>query len=86
MRNSPIEMLLNSKMQPRYIGPLVIVSCNKGGAYVVCELDGSVHQRPIAAFRLIPYLLRKSIALPLEALDVDEHHLDLLENTELVDE
>jgi hypothetical protein len=30
MRNSQVEMSLNKKMQPRYLGPLIVVSRNRG--------------------------------------------------------
>jgi hypothetical protein len=56
MRNTQIEKSLNRKMQPRYVGPLIILSQNYGGAYILCELDGTVLHRPIGAFRVIPYL------------------------------
>jgi Integrase zinc binding domain/RNase H-like domain found in reverse transcriptase len=64
VRNTAIEKALNRKMRARYLGPLVVVSRNKGGAYIICELNGSVFDRPIAAFRVIPYFARKAIALP----------------------
>ena len=50
MRHTQIEKSLNRKMRPRYLGPLVVLSRNRGGAYILCELDGSVFHRPIAAF------------------------------------
>ena len=37
-------------MKQRYLGPLVVVSRNKGGAYVLAELNGAVLDRPIVAF------------------------------------
>ena len=64
VRNTAIEKALNRKMRARYLGPLVVVSHNKGGAYIICELDGSVFDRPIAAFRVIPYFARKAIKIP----------------------
>ena len=64
VRNTAIEKALNRKMRAQYLGPLVVVSRNKGGAYIICELNGSVFDRPIAAFRVIPYFARKAIALP----------------------
>lgn len=60
MRHTQIEKSLNRKMRPRYTGPLMVVSCNRGGAYVLCELDHSVLHCAIAAFRLIPYLAHNS--------------------------
>lgn len=64
MRNTAIEKALNRKMRARYLGPLVVVARNKGGAYILCELDGSVLDRPVAAFRLVPYLARRTLTLP----------------------
>src|SRR6202453_2333947 len=54
IRNTQIEKSLNRKMRARYLSPLIIVSRNKGGAYIICELDGTVFHRPIAVFRVIP--------------------------------
>ncbi|KAJ7857810.1 hypothetical protein B0H14DRAFT_3637989 [Mycena olivaceomarginata] len=58
-----------------------------GGAYILCELDGSVFHRPIAAFRVIPYFSRTSITLPAldEFLDVDTERLRELEQSTLTD-
>ena len=86
MRNTQIEYALNRKMKPRYLGPLIVISRNKGGAYIVCELDGSVLHRPIAAFQLLPYLARKLIVLPDGFIDIDTKRLRQLEDMELPDE
>src|ERR1700677_3390659 len=50
MHNTKIEKWLNRKMRPRYLGPLIIVSRNYRGAYILSELDGTVLHRPVAAF------------------------------------
>ncbi|OJT03926.1 hypothetical protein TRAPUB_5379 [Trametes pubescens] len=74
MRNTAIEASLNRKMRPRYLGPYVVLSRNRGGAYLLCEVDGSVLDRPVAAFRLLPYLARR--AIDLSWLD-DPRYLDI---------
>jgi hypothetical protein len=81
MRNTAIEKSLNRKMRPHYLGPLVVVSRNKGGAYIICELNGTVFDRPIAAFRIIPYHVCKSIALPDIALDINTACLREMEDS-----
>ncbi|KNZ72276.1 hypothetical protein J132_04070 [Termitomyces sp. J132] len=86
MRNTRIEITHNKKMKPHYLGPLVVISCNRGGAYIVCELDGSVLHCPIAAFRLVPYFAREHIIVPSNAFDIDTLRLRELEQTELVDD
>jgi hypothetical protein len=86
MRNTQIEKALNHKMRPRYLGPLIVITRNFGGTYVLCELDGSVLHRPIAAFRILPYLAWKSISLPPNFIDIDVEHLEELRTTTEIDE
>ena len=83
--NSQIEMALNTKMQPHYTGPLIVLSRNTRGAYIICELDGSVFHHPIAAFRVVPYFACKQIDLPDDLPDIDKNHLRHLENTTAID-
>lgn len=71
VRNTAIEKELNRKMKPRYYGPMVVISRNRGGAYILCELDGTMFHRPFAAFRLVPYFARRRIPLPAIAELVD---------------
>jgi hypothetical protein len=87
MRNTAIEKALNRKMRPRYLGPLIVISRNRGGAYILAELDGSLFDRPIAAFQLIPYFYRAKIDLPPldQLLDVSQQRLQELRNTSTVD-
>ena len=61
VRNTTIEKALNRKMRPRYFGPMIVVTRNRGGAYILCDLDGTVAHSPIAAFRLVPYFPRREI-------------------------
>ncbi|KAG5641107.1 hypothetical protein DXG03_005983 [Asterophora parasitica] len=86
MHNTKVEKSLNQKMHPRYLGPLVIMSWNCGGAYIVCELDGSVLHQPIAAFQLLPYLAWESIPFDISSLDIDMEHLWELAHTDLQDD
>lgn len=71
VRNTEIEKSLNRKMTHRYYGPMVVLSRNRGGAYVLCELDGTLFHRPYGAFRLVPYFARRHIDLPEIAAFVD---------------
>ena len=63
MRNSAVEKSLNRKTRVRYLGPLVVVSRNKGGAYILAELDGTVCKTRFAAFRVIPYFARNKASV-----------------------
>ena len=81
IRNTGVENSLDRKMKPRYLGPMVVVTRNKGGAYIVAELNGSVWHEKVAAFRIIPYHARKKITLPnklLDFIDITEDTLDEL--------
>ncbi|PIL33988.1 hypothetical protein GSI_03696 [Ganoderma sinense ZZ0214-1] len=80
LRNTAIEKSLNRKTRQRYLGPYVVLTRNRGGAYVLAELDGTVFDRPVAAFRVQPYFARKDlIALANDALDTNEGRLKEME-------
>jgi len=78
VKNSVIEMSADRKMKPRYLGPIVVVRKLRRDAYILAELDGSVWQNRVAAFRVISYLSRKKIDFTREVqglLDVSEEDL-----------
>jgi len=87
IRNTRIEKSLNRKMRARYLGPLIVISRNHGGAYILCELDGSLLHRPVAAFRVIPYFARKTMQIPPldDLLDVSTARLRELEASNKMD-
>ena len=87
IRNTAIEKSLNRKMCARYLGPLIVISHNKGGAYIVAELDGAVFNHPIAMFRVIPYYARQSIPTPPleELIDISARRLHELEHSTSAD-
>ncbi|KNZ72403.1 hypothetical protein J132_03495 [Termitomyces sp. J132] len=71
MRNTRIKVMHNKKMKPRYLGPLVVISHNHRGAYIVCKLDCSILHHPVATFCLVPYFAREHITVPSNAFDID---------------
>jgi hypothetical protein len=87
IRNTAIEKALNRKMRARYIGPLIVISRNRGGAYIIAELDGSVYDCPIASFCVIPYFARTKLDLPpLERLiDISQERLVQMEDSKAID-
>ena len=87
IRNTAIEKALNRKMRARYLGPLIVISRNKGGAYILAELNGALLDRPVAAFRVIPYFARKNLTLPplKDLLDVSLDRLKELETSTFED-
>src|SRR5271168_1137108 len=87
VRNTAVEKALNRKMRARYLGPLIVISQNKGGAYIIAELDGSVFDRPIAAFRVIPYFARTKLDLPAldDLIDISRARLEEMKNSTAMD-
>jgi hypothetical protein len=87
IRHTAIEKALNRKMRPRYFGPMIIISRNKGGAYIACDIDGTLAHAPIAAFRVVPYFARTHLDLPnLEQhIDVSVSRLRELEDSTMTD-
>ena len=87
IRNTAIEKSLNPKMRARYLSPLNMILCNKGGVYIVVELNGAVFDHSIAMFRVIPYFMCQSIPIPLlkELIDVSACSLQELEDSTSAD-
>ena len=88
VRNTIVEKSLNRKMKPRYIGPYIVITRNRGGAYILAEMDGTVLRAPVGAFRIVPYYARTSIPLPdLSAvIDITTAELRKRENSTDTDE
>ena len=86
MQNPKIEYALNKKMKPQYYGPFIVISRNCGGAYILCQLNGSVFHRLIAAFRLLPYHACDLISLSDDMMDIDTQKLWELEQSNIKDD
>ena len=43
--------------------------CNRGGAYIICDLNSTLAHAPIAAFRIILYFTCKHLDIP----DLEQH-------------
>ena len=56
-------------MQPQYLGLMIIVTHNKGGTYIICDLNGTLAHTPVAAFRVVLYLVHDNINIS----DLKEH-------------
>jgi hypothetical protein len=79
VRNTEVEKSLNSKMRPRYLGPMIVIRRTKGGAYLVAEMNGAMFHDRITAFRVVPYEARHSIRLPVnihKLIDVSAETLE----------
>ena len=63
IRNSRVEMSLDRKAKPRWIGPMVVVRRTEGGSYILAELDGTVSKLRFAGFRVVPYHARKTLQI-----------------------
>ncbi|KAI5895740.1 uncharacterized protein SCHCODRAFT_02451504, partial [Schizophyllum commune H4-8] len=57
LKNSANERRVGAdvKIAARYLGPFMIVRKNRGGAYILQELDGTVIAGGVAPRRLLPY-------------------------------
>ncbi|KNZ73348.1 hypothetical protein J132_07646 [Termitomyces sp. J132] len=55
VKNMITESSHSAKMLPCFHGPMVVITKTRGGNYIVAELDGSVWQTRVAAFRIVPY-------------------------------
>ena len=69
IQNTAIEKLLNHKMHLHYNGPVIIDSRNHGSVYIICELDSTLAQSPVAAFCILPYFAHDHIDIP----DIEDH-------------
>ena len=81
VKNLVIELSADRKMKPCYLGPMVVIRCLRGGAFILAELNRAIWQNKVVAFRVIPYLARREIPYTKEVkwlLDAPEESIHLL--------
>ena len=66
---------------------MIIVSHNKGGTYIICNLDSTLSHAPIAAFQVIPYFPKQVLTIPdlKQLIDVSVTQLCKLEHDDEID-
>ena len=83
VRHSAIEKELDRKSKPRYLGPYEIVRLRHNQtSYVLKELDGTVLQKSVAAFRIIPYISRTDHRLSLLTPKQDNKQDQAIQDTD----
>ncbi|KAJ8094310.1 hypothetical protein PM082_006850 [Marasmius tenuissimus] len=82
VRNTRFDKTIGNKTRMRYVEPMIVLSRNKGGAYIVCELDGTVWKSPVDLDKFLDVTssefdeLRSSDAIDEEGLESFDGPLD----------
>ena len=74
IRNNPIEnsVSIERKTADRYMGPYRIIRQTQGGSYILEEMDGTILRHHVAAYRLVPYLLREELDSVAEEIGLED--------------